>query len=66
MDPNPERPDQKNPKQKHHEEEWTGPIWRHPYFLYVIMTTLLFLFLIVMGWLATQCDWIPNRGPIAS
>jgi hypothetical protein len=45
-----------------HEEEHKGPIWKHPYFLYVLITLLLFLFLIVVGWLALENGWIPNRG----
>ncbi len=43
------------------EEEWRGPLWKHPFFLYVALTGALFLFLLVMGWLAWTQDWIPHR-----
>jgi hypothetical protein len=44
------------------EEEHQGPIWKHPYLLYILLTAFLFLFLIFMGWLALKWEWIPNRG----
>ena len=43
------------------EQEHQGPFWKHPYFLYVMFTTVLFLFLILMAWLAWEYGWIPNR-----
>ncbi len=43
------------------EPEWSGPIWKHPYMLYVWLTMALFGFLLVMAWLAWTNDWIPHR-----
>jgi len=43
------------------EPEWSGPIWKHPYFLYVILTIALFAFLLIMAWVALNQDWIPQR-----
>jgi len=43
------------------EPEWTGPIWKHPYFLYIWLTLGLFVFLLLMAYLATQEGWIPSR-----
>lgn len=36
--------------------------WRHPYVLYVLGTAILFLFLILMAYLALESGWIPDRG----
>lgn len=44
------------------EKEHSGPFWTHPYFMYGAFTLALFLFLVVMGWLALEGDWLPNRG----
>lgn len=44
------------------EKEWDGPFWKHPYFIYVILTLLLFAVLLGIGWLALENDWIPKRG----
>jgi hypothetical protein len=44
------------------EDEHVGPIWKHPYFLYILLTLVLFLFLVGMPWLAWTNGWIPNRG----
>jgi hypothetical protein len=46
------------------EAEHTGPIWKHPYLVYVIITLLLFGFLVLMGWLAIHEGWLPNRGTV--
>lgn len=54
-----------NPTLKN-EEEHQGPIWKHPYLLYVLLTVVLFLFLLGMGWLALENGWIPNRGTVSS
>lgn len=43
------------------ELEYGGPLWKHPYMLYVILTLLLFIFLLLMGWMALKNDWIPKR-----
>ena len=45
-----------------HEPDQRGPWWSHPYAVYVGATILLFGFLILMGWLATVNDWLPQRG----
>ena len=45
-----------------HEKEFKGPAWKHPYVIYVVLTVLLFLFLVVMAKIARENDWIPNRG----
>lgn len=44
------------------EPEWEGSWWKHPYILYILLTAVLFLFLVGMGWLAWTQGWIPNRG----
>lgn len=46
---------------KKHEEEHVGSVWKHPYMVYVVLTMVLFVFLVVMGWLAWTNDWIPHR-----
>ena len=43
------------------EEEHRGPIWKHPYFAYVILTMVIFGFLLVAGYLGTTEGWIPTR-----
>lgn len=43
------------------EPEWQGPIWKHPYFIYAWLTLALFGFLVVMGALAVNQGWIPQR-----
>ena len=44
-----------------HEEQFSMPGWKNPYVVYVVLTTLLFLFLLVMGYLAWTNDWLPKR-----
>jgi hypothetical protein len=44
------------------EPEFRGPFWKHPVFLYLLLTGVLFLFLLGMGWLALDQGWIPDRG----
>ncbi len=44
------------------EREHQGPIWKHPYVLYLILTVVLFIGLLLIGWLALNNDWIPSRG----
>lgn len=46
------------------EEEHTGSIWKHPYMIYVALTLILFVLLVVVGWLAWTNGWIPNRGTV--
>lgn len=43
------------------EQEHVGSIWNHPYLIYVLITFLLFLFLVFVGWLALEEGWIPTR-----
>ncbi len=44
------------PEPEHH-----GSIWKHPYLVYVLLTVLLFVFLVFLGWLAWDNGWIPHR-----
>jgi hypothetical protein len=44
------------------EPEHEGPLWKHPYILYVLLTCALFAVLLFAGWLAWTNGWIPNRG----
>jgi hypothetical protein len=43
------------------ENEHEGPLWKHPYFLYIILTAVLFLLLVGTAWLAIANGWIPHR-----
>jgi hypothetical protein len=43
------------------EPEHSGPTWKHPYFLYIIITAILALILGIIAWLAQSNDWIPKR-----
>jgi hypothetical protein len=44
------------------EPERKGSGWKHPYVIYIVLTTLLFAGLVVAGWLALSNGWIPSRG----
>lgn len=44
------------------EREHQGPIWKHPYMLYIVLTVLLFAILLAIGWLALENGWVPSRG----
>lgn len=44
------------------EPEYEGSVWKHPYMFYIFGTILLFIFLLGMGYMAIQNDWIPSRG----
>ena len=44
------------------EPDWKGSGWKHPYVIYILMTLVLFAFLVFMGWLAFENGWIPDRG----
>lgn len=46
------------------EVEHNGPIWTHPYMLYIGLTTLLFGALVLIAWLAWTNGWIPSRGSV--
>ena len=48
-------------KSKTPEREWTGSIWKHPYFVYILLTVALFAVLLGIGWLAWTQGWIPNQ-----
>jgi hypothetical protein len=43
------------------EKDWTDAGWKHPYVLYLGGTIFLFGFLLLMGYLALDNDWIPKR-----
>jgi hypothetical protein len=43
------------------EKDWTDMGWKHPYVLYISGTVILFAFLLLMGYLALDNDWIPKR-----
>jgi hypothetical protein len=44
------------------EQEHEGPLWKHPYLAYILLTLVLFIFLLIIGWLALDQGWIPSRG----
>ncbi len=48
-------------KIKPSEPEHSGSGWTHPYVLYIAGTVILALFLVFMGWMASQNGWIPTR-----
>lgn len=52
--------------QPHNERttQYKGPWWKHPYFVYMGLTVVLFGLLMFVGWLAWINDWIPQRGSI--
>ncbi len=43
------------------EVEHRGPMWKHPYFVYVILTAGIFAFLLIAGYLGLSEGWIPKR-----
>ncbi|MBI2712316.1 MAG: hypothetical protein HYX41_05585 [Bdellovibrio sp.] len=43
------------------EEEHTGSIWSHPYMVYIVLTVVLFVGLLIIGWFAYSGGWIPSR-----
>jgi hypothetical protein len=47
------------------EREHPGPIWKHPYVLYLLLTVVLFGALLFIGWLALENGWIPSRGDLS-
>lgn len=51
----------KDPNKLAPEPEWKGSKYSHPYLIYVVLTVVLFVFLVVMGGLAWTQGWIPNR-----
>ncbi len=52
---------EKDPKPLAPEVEHKGSIWTHPYMIYVLLTTVLFVLLGFMAWLAWTNGWIPNN-----
>lgn len=63
MDPNtqdavPQRPSSPIPRS---EKDWSGSGWKHPYVIYLLGTFVLFGFLLLMGYLAIENEWIPKR-----
>lgn len=47
------------PSMSKKEEQWIGANWKQPYVIYILATLALFLFLLVMGFLAYQNGWLP-------
>ena len=43
------------------QEKQPGSVWTHPYILYVLLTIVLFSFILLMGWLALSNDWLSVR-----
>ncbi len=43
------------------EPEFSGPIWKHPYFIYIWLTAGIFAFLSTIAYVAYVNDWIPKR-----
>ncbi len=54
-------PEKKAEKEVQHEAQFTGSGWKNPYVLYILLTTALFLFLILMGAIALDQGWVPSR-----
>jgi hypothetical protein len=54
-----EREDSNKPV-KAPEREFAGPLWKHPYFAYIWLSMIPFVFLLVLGWLAMKNGWLPN------
>ncbi len=43
------------------EPEHQGPLWTHPYMLYIVLTVVIFGGMLLIGWLALENGWIPSR-----
>lgn len=43
------------------EREFDGPIWKHPYMVYVLLTAVLFVGLVIAAYLALKNGWLPTR-----
>ena len=48
--------------QREHEPEFEGPVWKHPYMIYIWLTAALFVFLLGAGWFAWTSGILPDRG----
>ena len=57
-------PAQKPPTRPSVEKEHEGSIWTHPYMIYILLTAVLFLVLVGLGYAAWVNHWIPNRGTV--
>jgi hypothetical protein len=44
------------------EREFEGPIWKHPYFVYIWLSMIPFTILLVAAWLALKNGWLPGSG----
>jgi hypothetical protein len=54
--------DQENPKPvATPEREFKGPLWKHPYFMYIWLSMIPFVLLLVLAWLALKNGWLPNH-----
>lgn len=53
--------DQNSESNTRREKDWSGPAWKHPYVMYLVIVVVLFAFLGLMGYLAIENDWIPKR-----
>jgi hypothetical protein len=60
LPPTPQTPATAKPEVQH-EAQFTGSGWKNPYVVYVILNAGLFLFLLLMAYLAWNNDWIPHR-----
>jgi hypothetical protein len=45
------------------EREFDGPIWKHPYFMYIWLSLIPFALLLVASYLAIKNGWLPNGNP---
>jgi hypothetical protein len=58
---NPAQPKSEETQIRRAPSEPDRPFWQHPYVIYIGLTCLLFGFLMLMGFLALENDWIPKR-----
>lgn len=54
-------PLQNQPEARSREPEHRGPFWTHPYFVYVVLSMVMFALLLVAGALAWKAGIIPKR-----
>jgi len=57
-------PEPQSPPPKY-EPQFTVPGWKNPYVIYIALTLLLFLFLVLLGYVAWTQGWIPSRGAVS-
>lgn len=54
--------EKEQPKLAHEEsKDFTQWGWKHPYVIYIGLILGLFIFLLVMAYLAITNDWLPTR-----